>query len=64
MQYQEFREMGYPIGSGTTESGVKQFKMRLAGPGMRWNAPNAQTMLVIRGAVLTGHFDDLWAAAA
>jgi hypothetical protein len=26
MQYQEFREEGYPIGSGTVESGVKQFQ--------------------------------------
>jgi hypothetical protein len=25
MQYQEFRENGFPIGSGTVESGVKQF---------------------------------------
>lgn len=64
MQYQEFREQGYPIGSGTTESAVKQFKMRLTGPGMRWNAANAQTMLVIRGAVLAGTFDALWTAAA
>src|SRR5262245_48045390 len=33
MQYQEFHENGFPIGSGTVESGVKQFKARLAGPG-------------------------------
>ncbi len=26
MQYQEFRERGYPTGLGTVESGVKQFK--------------------------------------
>jgi len=64
MQYQDFREQGYPIGSGTVESGVKQFKARLTGPGMRWNRPNAESMLIIRGAVLAGDFDDLWAAAA
>jgi hypothetical protein len=29
MQYLEFREEGFPIGSGTVESGVKQFKQRL-----------------------------------
>lgn len=28
MQYLEFREEGLPIGSGTVESGVKQFKHR------------------------------------
>jgi len=61
MQYQEFREQGYPIGSGTVESSIKQFKARLAGPGMRWSRPAAQRMLVIRAAVMTGNFDDLWA---
>ena len=34
MQYLEFREDGFPIGSGTVESGVKQFKQRLSGAGM------------------------------
>jgi hypothetical protein len=34
MHYQDFREEGYPIGSGIVESGIKQFKDRLAGPGM------------------------------
>jgi hypothetical protein len=64
MQYQEFREDGYPIGSGTVESGIKQIKGRLAGPGMRWSRPGAQRMLVIRSAVLGDTFDALWAAAA
>lgn len=66
MQYQEFREEGFPIGSGTVESGVKQFKARLTGPGMRWSRPNAQRMPVIRSAVLGDEddFDTLWAAAA
>jgi len=41
MQYLEFREEGLPIGSDTVESGVKQFKQRLTGTGMRWNAGNA-----------------------
>jgi len=61
MQYQEFREQGYPIGSGTVESGIKQFKVRLTGPGMRWSRPAAERMLVIRAAVMTGNFDQLWA---
>lgn len=64
MQYLEFREEGFPIGSGTVESGVKQFKQRLAGTGMRWNADNATRMLVIRAAVLGKDFDALWEAAA
>ena len=64
MQYQEFRENGFPIGSGSVESSVKQFKARLAGPGMRWNRHSAQRMLLIRAAVLDHSFDDCWAAAA
>ena len=64
MQYHEFRENGLPIGSGTVESSVKQFKARLAGPGMRWNRDSAQNMLVIRAAVLDGSFDALWQLAA
>lgn len=63
MQYQEFHEQGYPIGSGSVESGIKQFKTRLTGPGMRWSRPAAQRMLVLRSAILSGNFDQLWALA-
>jgi hypothetical protein len=63
MQYQAFHEDGYPIGSGTVESGVKQFKARLAGPGMRWSRPAAEHMLIIRAAVMGHSFDALWKAA-
>ena len=63
MQYQEFREEGWLIGSGPVESEVKQYKARLTGPGMRWARPNAERMLVIRSAVLGSDFDTLWAAA-
>ena len=63
MQYLKFREEGFPIGSGTIESGVKQFKQRLTGTGMRWDRDNADRMLVIRSAILSDAFDDLWAAA-
>jgi hypothetical protein len=63
MQYQTFVEEGYPIGSGTVESGVKQFKDRLTGAGMRWSRQGAKQMLVIRGAVMARNFDVLWNAA-
>ena len=64
MQYLEFREQGYPIGSGTIESGIKQFLTRLAGPGMRWSRPGAERMAVLRAAVLGSDFDRLWRLAA
>jgi hypothetical protein len=63
MQYLEFREEGFPIGSGTIESGVKQFKQRLTGTGMRWDADNADRMLIIRAAVLSNDFSALWTHA-
>jgi hypothetical protein len=63
MQYQTFREQGYPIGSGTVESGIKQFKHRLAGPGMRWSRVAAQEMLLIRACILSNTFDALWQAS-
>lgn len=44
MRYQEFREEGYPIGSGTVESGIKRFKGRLTGSGMRWSREGAERM--------------------
>lgn len=64
MRYQEFHQDGYPIGSGTVESGIKQFKARLCGPGMRWSRPAARQMLIIRAAVLAQSFDQLWSSAA
>jgi len=63
MQYQSCLEAGYPIGSGTVESGIKQFKGRLTGAGMRWSRAGAEEMLVIRGAVMADNFDPLWDAA-
>jgi len=63
MLYAMFRAEGYPIGSGVIESGVKRYKHRLAGPGMRWSRPGAVRMLVIRSAVLNHDFDRLWFAA-
>lgn len=64
MQYQEFRENGYPRGSGTIESGIKQFKTRLSAAGMRWSRAGVQRMLIIRAAVLGHDFDRLWIKAA
>ena len=63
MQYQTRVEEGYPVGSGTVESAIKQYKHRLTGSGMRWSRLRAEHMLTIRGAVLAERFDDLWAAA-
>lgn len=61
MQYMEFREDGFLIGSGVVESGVKQFKARFTGPGMRWTREGFQRLSPVRAAVLSDNFDALWA---
>ena len=63
MQYQTFRADGLIIGSGSVESGIKQYKARLTGAGMRWSRAGVTRMVVIRSAILSGTFDDLWGAA-
>ena len=63
MNYIELREEEWPIGSGMVESGAKQFKARFSGPGMRWSRSGAENLLPIRAAVLSGRFDQMWAAA-
>jgi hypothetical protein len=63
MDYPSYRADGYPVGSGSTESGVKQYKQRLCGAGMRWSRPGADHMIVLRSAAMGGHFDQRWAAA-
>lgn len=63
MNYPAFRAEGYPIGSGSTESGVKQYKQRFCGAGMRWSRPGVERMILLRSALLEDSFDRRWAAA-
>ncbi len=63
MNYLEMREEEWPIGSGMVESAGKQFKARLAGPGMRWSAQAPYNLLPVRCAILSGRFDEIWAKA-
>lgn len=60
MNYMELREGRWVIGSGAVESGAKQYKHRLAGPGMRWSRQGLENLIPIRSAVLSGRFDDVW----
>jgi hypothetical protein len=60
MRYLELREEGYLIGSGSAESGVKQFKARFTGPGMRWSRQGIERLIPIRAAIMGGQFDALW----
>lgn len=61
MQYQALHEEGYPIGSGTIESGCKQLvQARMKAAGMRWSRPGAENMLALRAEYLSGRWDDAW----
>jgi hypothetical protein len=62
MQYLERREDDYPIGSGTAESGCKQFRARFVGSGMRWCRAGAENLLPVRAAVMSRRFDAFWSA--
>ena len=60
MRYLEYREEGWPIGSGSIESGCKQFQARFKGPGMRWTRQGAKRMLVLRSSIMSDYFDFHW----
>ncbi len=60
MNYMELREGRWLIGSGTVESGAKQYKHRLTGPGMHWSRKGIENLISIRSAVLSKRFDSLW----
>jgi hypothetical protein len=60
MDYLEMRIQGWAIGSGMVESGAKQFKARLAGPGMHWSRTEAERHFPICSAILSVRFDQVW----
>jgi len=49
MRYPEYRAKGWPIGSGVTEAGVKQFNKRVKGTEQFWNETGIETILSLRG---------------
>jgi hypothetical protein len=55
MRYKDFRQRGYPIGSGMIESACKQIiTARLKGSGMRWRQAGALHMAKLRALALSG----------
>jgi len=54
MRYEEFRQAGYPIGSGTVESAAKNVvESRMKRGGQRWAVPNANALLALRADLLS-----------
>lgn len=61
MTYQAFRKAGYPIGSGTVESGCKVVvQERMTQAGMRWSRAGAQAMLALRCLLLSDRWNTEW----
>jgi hypothetical protein len=61
MRYDRFRAEGYPIGSGTVESGINTvIHHRMRRPGRGWKRSNAQAMLAGLSALHSGRFDQTW----
>lgn len=61
MRYKEFRQRGYPIGSGVVESACKQLvEARMKGSGMRWTKKGGQAILNLRAELLSERFDQTW----
>lgn len=61
MRYDEFRAEGYPIGSGTVESGINSVvHHRMKRPGRGWERVNGQAMLAGLSELHSGRFDRAW----
>ncbi len=59
LRYDWFRYRGRPLGSGAIESAMRRvINLRLKGNGIYWCEENAEAMLVLRAAVLTGRWQE------
>jgi hypothetical protein len=59
LRYDWFGYRGRPPGSGAVESAIRRvINLRLKGNGIYWKEENAEAMLVLRAAVLTGRWEE------
>jgi hypothetical protein len=59
LRYDWFQYRGRPLGSGAVESAIRRvINLRLKGSGIYWREENAEAMLVLRAAVLTGRWQE------
>jgi hypothetical protein len=60
MDYARYRGRGLPIGSGAVESAIRRvINLRVKGPGLLWYEQNAEGMILMRAAALTGRWQEL-----
>ncbi|MEL7330586.1 MAG: ISKra4 family transposase, partial [Cyanobacteria bacterium J06559_1] len=61
VQYQKFKQQGFPLGSGMVESACKWLiQQRFKGVGMRWSEPGLNRLLHLRVAWVNQRFDALF----
>jgi hypothetical protein len=61
MDYVEYREAKYVIGSGMVEASCKQLVgVRLKGSGRQWSEPGAIAMTALKAHYLNGTWDQFW----
>jgi hypothetical protein len=62
MQYPEFREQGFFVGSGVIEAGCKSIVgVRLKQSGMFWTVRGANAIIALRCCRFNQRFEDFWA---
>ena len=62
LAYATYRHRGLPLGSGAIESAIRRvINLRLKGNSIFWAEENAEAMLVLRGLVLSGRWNDVFA---
>lgn len=61
MQYDEYLQAGYPIGSGVVEATCGHtVKDRMEGTGRRWSIDGAESTLLLRSVYTSGDWDAYW----
>jgi len=61
MEYARFQAAGYPIGSGSVESGNKVVvEARLKGAGMHWARPHVNPMVALRDILCSDRWEQDW----
>lgn len=59
-QYEQYKSMGIPIGSGIVESAIRRvINLRIKGPGMFWHRDNAEKMIFMRAQILCGRWNQV-----
>ena len=60
MDYARYQRRGLPIGSGAVESAIRRvINLRIKGPGVLWEEENAEGMVLLRAAALSGRWEEL-----